>query len=196
VANDEEFQEQIRQLGKVVAQFDELPDSAAKSAGRELVQLLMDVHGRGLERAMEIVFDAANFAPGIIDKLAQDPIVGNLLLLYSLHPDELETRVQKALEHMRPRLRKLSCTVELEHVHESSVRVRLTTSGHGCGSSAGDIRSIVEDGMYEFAPDVTSLEIAGLEETAAAGFVTLESLLGQRLVTVGIPTIAEGAHDE
>ncbi len=196
MANDGEFQEQIRQLGKLVAQFDELPDSAVKSAGRELLQLLMDVHGRGLERAMEIVFDAGNSAPGIIAKLGQDPIVGNLLLLYSLHPDELETRVQKALERMRPRLRKLSCTVELEHVHESSVRVRLTTSDHSCGSSVGDIRSIVEDGMYEFAPDVTSLEIAGLEETAAAGFVTLESLLAQRLVTVGVPTIAEGAHDE
>jgi Fe-S cluster biogenesis protein NfuA len=196
VANDEEFQEQIRQLGKLVAQFDELPDSAAKSASRELVQLLMDVHGTGLERAMEIVYDAGNIAPGIIDKLGQDPIVGNLLLLYSLHPDELETRVQRAVERMRPRLRKLSCTVELEHVHESSVRVRLTTSGHSCGSSAGDIRSIVEDGMYEFAPDVTSLEIAGLEETAPAGFVALESLLGQRLATVRIPTITERAHDE
>jgi Fe-S cluster biogenesis protein NfuA len=196
VANDEEFQEQIRQLGKLVAQFDDLPDSAAKSASRELVQLLMDVHGRGLERAMEIVFDAGDSAPVIIDKLGQDPIVGNLLLLYSLHPDELETRVQKAVERMRPRLRKLSCTIQLEHVHESSVRVRLTTSGHSCGSSAGDIRSIVEDGMYEFAPDVTSLEIAGLEETARTGFVALESLLAQRLVTVGIPTITGGAHDE
>ena len=196
MANDEEFQEQIRQLGKLVAQFDDLPDSAVKSASRELVQLLMDVHGRGLERAMEIVFDAGDSAPVIIDKLGQDPIVGNLLLLYSLHPDELETRVNKAIERMRPRLRKLSCTIELEHLHESSVRVRLTTSGHSCGSSAGDIRSIVEDGMYEFAPDVTSLELAGLEETALAGFVPLESLLGQRLVTVGIPTITEGAHDE
>jgi len=196
VANDEEFQEQIRQLGKLVAQFDDLPDSAVKSASRELVQLLMDVHGRGLERAMEIVFDAGDSAPVIIDKLGQDPIVGNLLLLYSLHPDELETRVNKAIERMRPRLRKLSCTIELEHLHESSVRVRLTTSGHSCGSSAGDIRLIVEDGMYEFAPDVTSLELDGLKETALAGFVPLESLLGQRLVTVGIPTITEGAHDE
>jgi len=35
-----------------------------------------------------------------------------------------------------------------------------------------------------------------LKETALAGFVPLESLLGQRLVTVGIPTITEGAHDE
>jgi len=184
VANDGEFQEQVRQLGKLVAQFDQLPDSDAKAAGKELLQLLMDVHGRGLERAMEIVFDSGNYAPGIIDKLGQDPIVGNLLLLYSLHPDELETRVQKAVERMRPRLRKLSCTVELERVHESSVRVQLTTSGHSCGSSAGDIRSIVEDGIYEFAPDVTTLEIAGLEEPTPVGFVTLESLLGQRFAGV------------
>jgi hypothetical protein len=170
VTNDGEFQEQVRQLGRLVAQFDQLPDSAAKAAGKELVQLLMDAHGRGLERAMEIVFDAGDFAPGVIDKLGQDPIVGTLLLLYSLHPDELEARVKKAVERMRPRLRKLACAIELEHVEESSVR----------GSSAGDLRSIVEDGMYEFAPDVTSLEIAGLEEATPAGFVALESLLGQR----------------
>ena len=184
MVNDGEFQDEVRQLGRSVAQFDQLPDSAAKAAGKELVQLLMDVHGRGLERALEIVFDAGNIAPGIIDKLGQDPIVGNLLLLYSLHPDGLETRVNKAVERMRPRLRKLSCTVELEHVKESTVRVRLTTSGHNCGSSAGDLRSIVEDGMYEFAPDVTSLEIAGLEELKPAGFVALESLLGQRFAGV------------
>jgi Fe-S cluster biogenesis protein NfuA len=184
VANDGEFQEQVRHLGKLVAQFDELPDSAAKVAGRELVQLLMEVHGRGLERAMEIVFDAGNFAPGIVDKMGQDPIVGNLLLLYSLHPDEFETRVQKAVERMRPRLRKLSCTVELEDVRDGAVRVRLSTSGHSCGSSTNDLRSIVEDGMYEFAPDVTSLEVLGLEEPTPTGFVTLESLMGQRLAGV------------
>jgi Fe-S cluster biogenesis protein NfuA len=177
VANDEEFQEQVRQLGKLVAQFDQLPDSTAKTAGKELVQLLMDAHGRGLERVMEIVFDSGDAAPGIIDRLGQDSIVGNLLLLYSLHPDPLEDRVQKAVERMRPRLRKLSCAIELERVHEGIVEVRLATSAHSCGSSARDLRSIIEDGMYEFAPDVTSLEILGLEEPTPAGFVSLESLL-------------------
>ncbi len=180
MANDGEFQEQVRQLGKLVAQLDELPDGATKTAARELVQLLMDVHGRGLERVMEIVFDSGDSGPTIIDKLGQDSIVGNLLLLYSLHPDGLEARVQSALDHIRPRLRKLACTIELESVHEGAVQVRLATSGHSCGSSTKDLRSIVEDGMYEFAPDVTSLEILGLEEPTPIGFVTLESLLGQQ----------------
>jgi len=185
VANDGEFQEQVRQLGKLVAQFDQLPDSATKAAATELVQLLMDVHGRGLERAMEIVFDSGDQASGIIDKLGRDSIVGNLLLLYSLHPDGLEARVQNAVERIRPRLRKLSYAIELERIEESKVQVRLTTSGHSCGSSTQDLRSIVEDGMYEFAPDVISLEILGLDEAVPVGFVTVESLLGQHLAGAG-----------
>jgi Fe-S cluster biogenesis protein NfuA len=178
VANDSEFQEQVRQLGKLVAQFDELPDGATKTAAENLMQLLMDVHGRGLERVMEIVFDSGDSGQKIIDKLGQDSIVGNLLLLYSLHPDGLEARIQSALDRIRPRLRKLACTIELENVQEGAVQVRLATSGHSCGSSTKDLRSIVEDGIFEFAPDVTSLEILGLEEPTPVGFVTLESLLG------------------
>jgi Fe-S cluster biogenesis protein NfuA len=181
VANDGEFQEQVRQLGKLVGQFDELPDSAVKVAGKEMVQLLMDVHGTGLERIMEIIFESGNLAPGIIDQLGQDPIVGSLLLLYSLHPDDVETRVQKAIARIGPRLRKLSCAIELVSVRENAVKVRLATSAHSCGSSTNDLRAIVEDGVYEFAPDVTSLEIIGLEQPTSSGFVALETLLGHNL---------------
>ena len=91
------------------------------------MQLLMDVHGAGLERMMEIIFESGSAGPAIIDKLGQDSIAGSLLLLYSLHPDDLETRVHKAMERMRPRLRKLACTAELASVSEGVVRVRLTS---------------------------------------------------------------------
>jgi Fe-S cluster biogenesis protein NfuA len=182
VTIDGEFQEKVQQLGKLVAQFDQLPDSAAKVAGRELVQLLMDVHGRGLERVMEIIFTSGDhLSQVIIDRLGRDPIVGNLLLLYSLHPDGLEARVRTAVERLRPRLRKLACSIELESISEGSVQVRLT-SGHSCGSSTRDLQSIVEEAIYEAAPDLASLKIQGLEEQTPAGFVALESLLGQHLV--------------
>ncbi len=181
MANDGEFQEQIRQMGKLVADFDRLPDGPAKVAGKELVQLLMDVHGAGLERILEIVFESGDAGSKIIDRLGQDSLTSSLLLLYSLHPDDLESRVQKAVEHMRPRLRKLACAAELVSVREDAVQLRLAVSGHSCGSSAKDLRAIVEDHVYEFAPDVMSLEILGLEEPAPAGFVSLESLMGHGL---------------
>ena len=73
-----------------------------KHACKELVQLLMDVHGAGLERMMEIVFESEGSGPAIIDKLGNDSITSSLLLLYSLHPDDLETRVHKAMERIAP----------------------------------------------------------------------------------------------
>jgi hypothetical protein len=178
VATGTEFQEQVRQLGKLITQFDQMPDGPQKSACKELVQLLMDVHGAGLDRIMEIVFESAGPGPAIIDKLGNDSVTSSLLLLYSLHPQDLETRVLQAVDRMRPRLRKLSCSVDLAGIVEGAVQVRVTAGGHSCGSSTNDIRAIVEVGIYELAPDVSSLEFLGLEEPSASGFVALETLIG------------------
>jgi hypothetical protein len=185
VANGTEFQEQVRQLGQLITQFDQMPESPQKTACKQLVQLLMGVHGAGLDRMMEIVFENETTGPAIIDKLGQDSITSSLLLLYSLHPDDLETRVNKAIERMRTRLRKVSYGVDLTCVNEEAVEVRVTStsSGHSCGSTAKDVRAIVEEGIYELAPDVTSLEIRGLEEPVNAGFVALESLMGHSLLS-------------
>ena len=40
---------------------------------------------------------------------------------------------------------------------------------------------MVEEGVYEYAPDVTSLVILGLEGQPSSGFVTLESLAAPRI---------------
>jgi Fe-S cluster biogenesis protein NfuA len=178
----------------LLGQFDQLPDSPAKTAGKELVQLLMDVHGAGLERMMEIVFESVNATPGsTIEKLGQDSMTGSLLLLYSLHPEDLETRVQKAVDRLRPRLRKLSCAIELAEIRDGNVRLRLAVAGHGCGSSTKDLQALVEEGVYEFAPDVTSLDILGLEAPTPVGFIALESLLGHSVAAAAAPRGSDGA---
>jgi Fe-S cluster biogenesis protein NfuA len=181
VANATEFQQRVQELGKLVAELEQMPDSALKMAAGELVHLLMDVHGTGIERMMEIVFDSEAGGPETIDKFGADPIVRSLLLLYSLHPENLETRVQKSLDVLRPRLRKLNYGVEFVSVDEGSVCLRVASSGHACGSTTENVRSMVEEGVYEYAPDVTSLVIAGLEEPPSSGFVTLQSLAGPRI---------------
>lgn len=186
MAHDGEFQEKIRKLGERIAGLDQLPQSASGAGAKELVQLLMDLHGAGLERILEIIFEAGDEGQRIIGKLGRDPLAGSLLLLYSLHPDDVETRVQTAVERIRPRLRKLSCTVDAVEVRDGAVQMSLTASGHGCGSSAAEVRSIVEEVMYELAPDLVSLQIAGLDQPATAGFVSLDSLMGKQL--------AETAH--
>jgi len=185
VANATEFQQRVQQLGKLIAELEQMPDSPLKVATGELIHLLMDVHGTGIERMMEVVFDAGAAGPGTIDKLGNDPIVRSLLLLYSLHPDDLQTRVQKSVDGLRTRLRKLNYGVELISLEEGAVRLRMESSGHACGSTTENVRLMVEEGVYEYAPDVTSLVILGLEDQPSSGFVTLQSLAG--------PGIAHGS---
>jgi hypothetical protein len=147
---------------------------------------------------MEIVFEAHSTGPQTIDKLGNDPIVRSLLLLYSLHPEDLETRVQKSLEALRPRLRMLNYGVELLSLEEGTVRLGVESSGHACGSTTENVRSMVEEGVYEYAPDVTSLAILGLEDKPSSGFVALESLAGPRIAHTSPPAahvVAVGGAD-
>jgi hypothetical protein len=180
VVSEKEFQEKMRRLGALVGELDQMPAGGSKVATRELVQLLMKIHGAGLERILELVKESGREAgtagEAIISRFGEDPIARNLLLLYGLHPDHLETRVVKALDAMKGRLRKLDCEVKLVSIHEGAVQVRLHISGHAHGSTRKDLRSIVEGGMYDLVPDLTSLTILGAEDESS-GFVPLESLL-------------------
>jgi hypothetical protein len=181
VDSEKEFQEKMRRLGTLVGEIDRVPGGGSKVAARELVQLLMEVHRSGLERIMELVFqtgsESGSSGAAIIDRLGQDPIVRNLLLLYSLHPDDLETRVLRALDLARARLRKFDSRVDLISLHEGAVQLRLHTLGHARGSTIKDLRSIVEGAIYDLAPDLLSLTILAPEEESSSGFVPLQSLL-------------------
>jgi hypothetical protein len=169
VVSEKEFQEKMRRLGALVGELDQLPAGGSKVAARELVQLLMEVHGAGLERILELVKESGT-GEAIIQRFGDDPIARNLLLLYGLHPDNLETRVIKALDALKARLRKLDCEVKLISIQEGAVQVRLH------GSDRKDLRSIVEGALYDLAPDLTSLTILGGEDNSSSGFVPLESL--------------------
>jgi hypothetical protein len=181
VDSEKEFQEKMRRLGPLVGEIDQVPGGGSKVAARELVQLLMEVHRSGLERIMELVFqtgsESGSSGAAIIDRLGQDPIVRNLLLLYSLHPDDLETRVLRALDLARARLRKFDSRVDLISLHEGAVQLRLHTLGHARGSTIKDLLSIVEGAIYDLAPDLLSLTILAPEEESSSGFVPLQSLL-------------------
>jgi hypothetical protein len=189
VESEKEFQEKMRRLGTLVGEIDQVPAGGSKVAARELVQLLMEVHRSGLERIMELVFQTENESgmsgAAIIDRLGQDPIVRNLLLLYSLHPDDLETRVLRALDIARTRLRKFDSRLELVSLKEGAVQLRLQASDRPRGSTIRDLRAMVEGAIYDLAPDLISLTILAPEEESSSGFVPLESLLKHSLAGQG-----------
>src|SRR4028119_1047027 len=77
--------------------------------------------GEGSEKAVEAV--------------AEDELVSHLLLLHGLHPLDLETRVVRALEEVRPYLKSHGGNVELLGVEGGVARLRMQGSCSGCPSS-------------------------------------------------------------
>jgi Fe-S cluster biogenesis protein NfuA len=183
VIGEKEFQRKIQRLGTFVGELEQAPAMGSNITTKELVQLLMEVHGAGLERMLEIVFESGLPGEEIIARLAHDPITRSLLLLYSLHPDPLETRVATALENARASLRKLGGEAELIAIRDGAVEVKLRGPEHSCGSTTSNLRSVLEECIYELAPDVTSLTVVS-PESETTGFVALEALLGNRAQSV------------
>jgi hypothetical protein len=178
VGDDREFQKRVQKIGNLVHDLETIADPASRAAAKELLQLLMDLHGTGLERILEVVFESGESGPRIIDELGQDPLVSSLLILYGLHPDELQTRVERKLQQIASKIHKMGAEAKLVSINGGDVRVRARIEGHACGSTSRTVQSIVEEAIYEAAPDLTSLVIEGLEEPADSGFIAVEKLIG------------------
>jgi hypothetical protein len=177
VDNDKDFPKRVQRIGELVHSLETIADPASRAAAKDLVQLIMDLHGNGLERILEIVFQSSDAGAKIMDELGQDPLVSSLLVLYSLHPDGFESRVERKLEQIRSKLHKMGAEARIISLGDGEIRLRVSVEGHACGSTKGTLRTTLEEAMYEAAPDLTSLVIEGLEEPTASGFVGLESLM-------------------
>jgi Fe-S cluster biogenesis protein NfuA len=178
VGDGKDFRQDIQRIGGLVQEIESIADPAIRATTKDLVQSLMDLHGAALEKALEIVAETGETGTSIIDRLGRDSLVSSVLILYGLHPEDLESRVVKAVDRVRHQLRKQGCEVELLGVYDGAIRMRVETGSHTCGSTAKTVQATLEAAMYDAAPDLTSLVIEGLEEKPASGFVALDKLMG------------------
>lgn len=182
MAEDKDFQKRIQRISGLVNELDEIVDPAARSAAKQLIQLLMEMHGTALERMLEVTFASGEPGQSLIDQFGRDSLVSSLLVLYGLHPDDLETRVARTVERLKPSLRKQGAELEIVSMNNGVIRLRVATNGHACGSTTQVLKATVEEGIYEAAPDATEIVIEGLEEKTASTFVPLDKLIGSSLM--------------
>jgi len=169
------FQQQLQKIEQLVQTIESSADPNVRAGAVELMQTLMELHGAGLERMLEIVFESSPGGSEIIDELARDELVESLLLLYGLHPFDIETRVMMALDKVRPYLQSHKGNVELVGVNEGVVHLKLQGSCDGCASSAMTLKLAIEEAIYECAPDIVALEVEGVvEQKKPSGLVQLE----------------------
>jgi Fe-S cluster biogenesis protein NfuA/nitrite reductase/ring-hydroxylating ferredoxin subunit len=133
--------------------------SRTASTAEDLVRLLVDYYGAGLTRVIELVAAAD---PALVHRLAEDPLVAGQLILHGLHPVDVDTRIERALDKVRPYLGSHAGGVAYLGIDDAGVaRLRLDGSCHGCPSSTVTVRMTIEEAVLGAAPELTAIEVEG-----------------------------------
>lgn len=151
----------------------------AKERTEELVRLVTDLYGAGLERVLTILHTSGRLDEDLLDLLAADELVSSLMIVHGLHPDSVEARVEQALERVRPYLGSHGGDVELLGVENDEVaRLRLLGSCDGCPSSSATLELAVEDAIRAAAPEIARIEVETAPTPAArsGSVIPVESL--------------------
>lgn len=150
----------------------------ARERAEELVRLVADLYGAGLERLLTILHELGRLDDEALAALAADDLVAGLLLVHDLHPYDVTTRVEQALDNVRPYLGSHGGDVELLAVSDDVVRLRLLGSCDGCPSSSVTLKLAVEGAIEAAAPEITAIEVETLEEATSplSPVITVDSL--------------------
>ncbi len=169
-------------------------DPRALDQAEELLRLVAELYGAGLARVVQLVQDEA---PELLRIMVDDELLGSLLVVHDLHPDDLAARVAAALDSVRPFLHGHGGDVLLLDLDESraAVHLRLLGSCDGCPSSAVTLKMAVEQAIAEAAPEIVIIDVEQPTTEVAAGIITPVEL-GRRSPVDGVMTTSEAAVDD
>lgn len=138
------------------------PAKNAAPVAEELVRLLVGLYGDGLSRIVAALREEGAPGTAVLERLTGDPLVESLLLLHDLHPLDVDARVQRALDRVRPYLGSHAGGVQYLGVHDGVARLRLEGSCDGCPSSTVTVQLAIQGAVQDAAPEVTDVVVEGM----------------------------------
>ena len=184
IVEERELQKRLAHVDTLVGELQQLPDPASRAMVEELLSTVLDLHGEALSRRLDALGPRGDpAADRLLERMADDDLIKGVLLLHGLHPMDLRTRVEAALESVRPYMRSHGGGVELLGVAGDVVRIRLEGHCQGCPSSTVTLKLAVEKAIYEAAPDVAAIEVIEPEDAKSTGPPQISGLLALPMVT-------------
>lgn len=155
-----QYQSQAAQIEALIQEVAAFPESQVRMKVEELLHALLDIYGEGIKRIFEMTARAETTGQALIEMMASDELVGALLLLHGLHPISLETRLLQALEGIQPTVQSHGGRLEFIQLKDGIATLRLAGGGcHGCQSSQVMLRQMVEEAVYNAAPDLDGIQV-------------------------------------
>jgi hypothetical protein len=183
MATDEiRSQEWIDKIEELVHRAESFPDPNARGVAVDLLQAVLEFHAAGLQRVMEITAGCGSAGETILEQIATDDLTSSMLLLHDLHPDDLETRINRAVHKLEDMFTSLGARLSLVAIEQAecagsalgTVRLRFDSARTWSGAP---VRASVENAIFQAAPEIGSVVIEGLKETPPANFVPVSDLL-------------------
>ncbi|HMI58892.1 MAG TPA: hypothetical protein VK511_12640 [Gemmatimonadaceae bacterium] len=163
MADEEDLRTVGERIEALVGEIGALADPVARRKAEDLLQLVVRFYGAGLERMLEIVDQQPDeVAERLFGRFSDDTLVASLLLLHGLHPQDAESRITQALVKVRAH----GVDVSLVELQDGTARVHVSKAADGRGPTAAVVRQAIEQAVQVAAPEVSSVEIEGLEPDA------------------------------
>lgn len=172
-------QEWVDKIEALVHRAESISDPMARSVAVDLLQAVLDFHAAGVERMLEIVAGSGAAGDVIIEQIAKDDLTSSMLLLHDLHPEDMETRIGRAVQKLQEMFASLGARLSVLAIEAETVRLHFDSARTWSGTP---VKASIENAIFQAAPEIASVVIEGLKETPPAGFVPISDLLASSRV--------------
>jgi nitrite reductase/ring-hydroxylating ferredoxin subunit/Fe-S cluster biogenesis protein NfuA len=147
-------------------------DATQAATVQALKSAIEALHKEALRRLIRTLKDDPAALPRLREAVA-DPIVHGVLQFHGLLREPLQTRLERALDDVRPSMRLHGGDVELVRVvPPDAVEIRLTGACHGCPASSETLREGVERAIRTHCPEILHIRQVSRGPVKQAGDVT------------------------
>jgi hypothetical protein len=164
--------ERIEQLLDASAAF----GPAARERAEDLVRVVADLYGAGLERLLDCLHEAGALSDPVVARLAEDDLISSLLLVHGLHPFGVQERLTRALQRLGPE----AGSVTVRSLTGDRVVLHVSGSGQGCGSNLAEVEVAVRGAVEAAVPELVVELRSGEPTLISLGDVTSRLRVGQR----------------
>ena len=142
-----EFRAQSEHVEKLAAKLDQAGDPEVRPPHWSWCTVV-ELHGAALQRLIDKCLETAE-GEHVLSAALEDNLVAGMFLLHSLHPDDIETRVVRGLDSVRPYLKSHGGDCELVSVRDGIVRLKLHGTCGSCPSFSLTLKTAVEEALYK-----------------------------------------------
>ncbi len=160
----DQFLSAARRVAELAQEFENLPYPQLREKGIDLLRAVDTLHRTPLERLVALL--RASGSADLLDKLSEDPILRQLLILYDLLPSDDRTTVEAALCSFHDYAHAHGGEIEIEDVVEGIVSLRIAGACLGCSRSTTSLHNAIEEALRREYPGFRSLEIREAEPSA------------------------------